>query len=375
MKGSKYVKAALWCAAVLAFLGIFSFVPYTKQTVYAVSFSEELLQRAFEEEYGKLDKLDDLDDLEHVPDDYENEDLEQLTEQYMEMFKNKDYTVETFPGEMIENPRMQMKMSEDGRFRYILPNGEYYEVTIPNGMITSSPVRFYPSSQVAAVITKDGESTSIFNSWNFTEPGNYQVKMLFYNLGSDNYEDIRVYEVYHYFTIVGRKVNHLGAVPAPDGFEIVDAKKDGIQQPIKDPKCLFLEGDGIFEIRYRDIATGSMYVSTSFERDTIAPFLEFSTDITKGPVKGSVEFSKSDVGDQVYLYYNGNASLITGNSLTSAGKYTLKVSDEVGNSRMYSLEIKQTYRMFETKTIILALIFLLGVGARFLLLSRDMKVI
>ena len=372
MKKYKHVKAALCFAAVLAFLGIFPHVPYTKQTAYAVSFSEELLQKAFEEDFGSLD---DLDDLENIQNDYENEDLEELTKQYMERFKSQDYAVETFPEKMITNPNMQMKMSEEGRFRYILPNGEYYEATIPNGMLTSNPVRFYMSSEVAAVITKDGESTSIFNSWNFTEPGNYRVKMLFYSLGSEHYEDICVYEVYHYFTILGNKVNHIGAVPAPEGFEIVGMKKDGVQQPVKDSTCVFLEGDGIFEILYRDIGTGSMYASTVFERDTVAPFLEFSTDITNGPVKGPVEFYKSDVGDQVYLYYNGNASLITENRLTSAGKYTLKVSDEVGNSRMYGLEIKQTYRMFETKTIILALIFLLGVGARFLLLSRDMKVI
>jgi len=372
MKKCKHVKVALWGAAVLTFLGIFSMVPYTKHTSYAVSISEDLLQKAFEEEFGSLEGLEDLED---IPEDYDNEDLERLTDQYMEMFKNKDYSVETFQGEIIENPRMQMKMSEDGRFRYILPNGEFYEATIPNGMITSNPVRFYPSSEVAAVITKDGESTSIFNSWDFTEPGNYQVKMLFYKLDSEHAEDIQIYEVYHHFTIVGRKVNHLGAVPAPEGFEIVDVKKDGIQQPVENSKCVFLEGDGIFEIRYRDIATGSMYVSTLFERDTVAPFLTFSTDITKGPVKGPVKFYKSDVGDQVYLYYNGNSSRITGDSLTSAGIYTLEVSDEVGNSRVYGLEIKQTYRMFETKTIILAFIFLLGAGARFLFLSRDKKVI
>lgn len=375
MKWYKHVKAALQIAAVLAFLGIYLIFPYTIPVTYAMSFSEELMQKAFEEEFGSLDDLKDLEDLDKISDDYENEDLEQLTRQYMEMFKNQDYSVETFPGEMIKNPRMQMRMSEQGRFRYILPNGEYYEVTAPNGMITSNPVRFHVSSEVAAVITKDGESTSILNSWNFTEPGNYQVKMLFYSLGSDNYEDIQIYEIYHYFTIVGRKESQIGAVPAPDGFEIVDVKKDGIRQPVGDAKCAFLEGDGIFEIRYRDIGTGTMYVSTVFERDTIAPFLEFSTDITNGPVKGPVKFYKSDVSDQVYLYYNGNASLITESNLTSAGKYTLRVSDEVGNSRMYDLEIKQTYRIFETKTIILALIFLLGVGARFLLLSRDMKVI
>ena len=369
MKRCKHVKAALRFAAVLAFLGIFTFFPSLKLKVYAMSIPEELLQKAFEEEFGELEGMED------VPDDYENEDLEQLTEQYMEMFQENNFDVETFSGEIVESPRMEMEMSPEGRYRYILPNGEYYDATVPNGMVTSNPVRFYPPSEVAAVITKDGESTSIFHSWSFTEPGNYQVKMLFYGFDSDQFEDIRLYETYHYFTIVGKKENQLGAVPAPDGFEIVDVKKEGIPQLIDDPKCYFLEDDGLYEIRYRDIRTGSIYASTSFEKDTVAPFLEFSTDITKGPVKGPVEFYKDEASDQVYLYYNGNSSLISDNKLTSVGQYTLKVSDEVGNSRIYGLEIRQTYRMFDTKTIILALIFFLGAGLRFLLLRRDMKVI
>ena len=369
MKGCRSLKAALWLTAMFAFLWILHDSPYTIKKVYAVSISEELLQKAFEEELGSLDGF------EEVPDNYENEDLYELTEQYMDMFKNGEYSVETFENALIQNPQVQMHMTDEGKIRYTLPNGEYYEASVPNGMITSNPVRISPSSQVAAVVTRDGESSHIFNSWNYTEPGNYHIKMLFYSLDSDNYEDIKVYEVSHYFTIIGRKVNHIGVVSAPEGFEIVSVRKDGIQQMIDNPKCIFLEGDGIFDIRYCDTKTRSIYATTSFERDTVAPFLEFSTDITNGPVKGPVEFYKSDVGDQVYLYYNGNSSLISNNKLYSSGQYTLMVVDDVGNNRLYNLEIKQSYRIFETKTIILALIFLLGLGVSILLPKRGMKVV
>lgn len=369
MKGCKSRKAVLWFTSMFVFLWIVHYSPCATQKIYASQLTEELLQKAFEEEMGSIESF------EEIPDDYDNEDLYELTEQYMEMFQNGDYSVETYENALIRNPDIQMQMTDEGKIRYVLPNGEYYESTVPNGMITSDSVRMSPSSQVAAVVTRDGESSHIFNSWNYTEPGNYHIKMLFYNLDSDNYEDIKVYEVSHYFTIVGKKVNHIGVVPAPEGFEIVSVRKDGIQQTTDNPRYVFLEGDGIFEFRYRDQKTNSIYAATCFERDTVAPFLEFSKDITMGPVKGPVEFYKSDINDQVHLYYNGNSSLISNNTLSSPGQYTLMVVDDVGNNRLYNLEIEQSYRIFETKTIILALIFLLGVGVSILLPKRGMKVV
>lgn len=372
MKKYKLLKAALWAAAVFAFLEIFSMIPLNGHTSYAMQITEELLQKAFEEEYGILG---DASELEGISEDYENEDLYELTEQYMELFKNGEHSVETLQDALVEDPQTQMRLTEKGAVRYTLPNGEYYDVTVPNGMLTSSSVTIQPSSDVSSIVTKDGQSSSLFHGWTFTEPGNYRVQMLFYNLSSDLYEDLQIYEVSHYFTIVGKKVNHIGVVPAPEGFEIASVKKDGIPQSISHDNGVFLEGDGVFEIRYRDIATGTSYVSTSFERDTIAPFLDFSADITNGPVKGPVEFYKSDAADQVTIAYNGNSTETNVSKLTSPGRYTISVSDEVGNSRLYNLEIKSRYRIFQTKTIVLALIFLLGVGIDVLLFRRDMEAI
>ena len=144
MKGCKSRKAALWFTSVLAFLWILHFSPYTIQKLYASPLTEELLQKAFEEEMGSIDSF------EEIPDDYDEEDLYELTEQYMEMFKNGEYSVETYENALIQNPNIQMQMMDEGKIRYILPNGEYYESTVPNGMITSDSVRISPSSQVAA---------------------------------------------------------------------------------------------------------------------------------------------------------------------------------------------------------------------------------
>ena len=131
----------------------------------------------------------------------------------------------------------------------------------------------------------------------------------------------------------------------------------------------------MFEIRYRDLETQSVYATSTFERDTIAPFLTFSKDLGNGKVKGPIAFSKSDVSDRVYLSYNGYTSETVINEFAEAGKYGLEVVDAAGNKRHYYFEITRKSGLFNTKMIILAVIILLGSGARYLLLKKEMEVI
>lgn len=369
MKKLKYGKAAVWFAAAFAFVSLFVFPTGMITKAYAMSISDEEMEEALREEFGDLDELDQISD-----DEYDM-DMEQFADQYLDMLENGEIEIGTFDGEVIKDPPLKMSIIQNGMLRYELPNGEFYETNVPNRMITSSPVKVEPSSEVAAVVTKDGSSSSLFNSWYFSEPGEYQIKMIFYKLASENAEDFSAYEVSHYFTITGKKTNAYDEISAPDGFTIVSAKRDGIAQEIENPESLVLEGDGLFEIRYRDIQTRSFYLSTTFERDTVAPFLTFSCEIEEGPVKGPVEFYKESTGDKVYLFYNGESAEAIDSVLSQPGVYAVTAVDDVGNSRVYSLEIKKKYRIFETKTIILALVFLMGVGAWFQLLRRDTKVI
>ena len=369
MKKYNAVKAAVWTAASLAFIGLFGSLPDTPKATYAMAISDELMQKALEEEFGGME------DLEQIPDDYYDMDIDQFTEEYLEKIERGEVTFDELGREKIVNPPLTMKMVQNGNIRYTLPNGDYYEVNVPNGTITERPVIFDPSADVVAVVTKDGESSSLFNSWHFSEPGNYQIKLVFYQFEAEGAEDLNVYEVNHYFTITGSKINNIGAVPAPDGFEIISAKRDGVPLTIDNPKCLFLGGDGKFEIRYRDTATGSIYATSSFNRDTTAPFLTFSKEIAEGEVEGPVEFYTGDIKDKVYTFYNGHSGEAVTNELSIPGDYVLKVVDDAGNGRIYSLKIKQTYRILEPKTIILALVLLLGAGASLLFLRRDTKVI
>lgn len=337
-------------------------VPFLSLKAYALMISDEQFEEMLEEEFYSDENVD--------ADDYDI-DIDAFTEEYLQKVENGEIDFEGLNTEIIVNPSLTMEAADNGMIRYILPSGDYYDATVPNGMITGSSVSFFPSSKVVAVVTKDGESYNLFRSWRFSEPGNYHIKMLFYEFEAEEFDEHQMYEVNHYFTITDRVAGDFGAVPAPDGFKIVSAKKDGVAQVIENPACLFLDGDGVFEIRYCDVLTETIYAATSFERDITAPFLSFSKEIGEKKVSGPITFTKSDTRDRVYLSYNGHTAETMVNELTEAGKYGLEVVDTAGNRRMYYLEIRQKHNLLDANMIILTLIFLLGTGIRFLLLRKN----
>lgn len=368
MKWYDRMKKVVCLAITLFFMGIFNILPSVSLTSQAMMISDELMKEALLEEFG------DSEDMEEI-DDYYDMDINQFAEEYLKKIEAGEVYFENIELEHIQNPKMRMEFAENGTIRYTLPNGDFFDVTAPNGIITGNAVEFFPYTDVAAVVTKDGKSSSLFNSWRFSEPGSYHIKMLFYRFDDDLYQNTEVYEVNYYFTIIDRVNGTLGAIPAPDGFQIISAKKNGVPISIEHPSCLFLEGDGLYEIRYQDFETGDVYAVSSFERDTTAPFLTFSKEIADGKVQGPVSFTTSEISDRVYLSYNGYTAEIVNYELTDAGQYGLEVVDTAGNSRFYYLELSRKSGLLDTKMIILALILLLGAGARFLLTSRDMEAV
>ena len=364
-------RTIIFISAILFISGCFSI---TKEPMlsYAMPVSEDEMEKAFLEEFGAIEDSEDADIL---ADEYYDQDIDEFIQQYMDGIEEIGIDSESFQAEKIVNPSLSMSFTEQGRIRYTLPNGAYYDVNVPNGMITSEAVIFEPQKEAIGVVEKNGVSSNLFHNWQFKEPGNYRVTLLFYHLLSEETGKYSVYEVNHHFTIVGKEAGDFGAVPAPYGFEIISAKKDGTAQPVEYPECFFLDGDGLFEIRYQDTKSGSFYISTTFNRDTTAPFLTFSKEIVDGKTEGPVEFYTSDIMDRVYITYNGIGGDAVGNVLSTPGNYGLTVSDEVGNSRTYQFEIQQTYHLLNTKVIILALLLIAAMGIRMILARRDMRVI
>ena len=132
----------------------------------------------------------------------------------------------------------------------------------------------FPDGFIGMVQKDDGELSVIKDSL-FTEPGVYQLKLLFFQSPSPEILDNNVYEVHYSFTVIGEKDRQLGVVTAPEQFQISEVIKNGIPQPEVNPQFYFLMEDGVYEIRYQDKNTGTIHLKTNFVRDTTAPFLTY----------------------------------------------------------------------------------------------------
>ncbi|MCI7794875.1 MAG: hypothetical protein MR528_01030 [Lachnospiraceae bacterium] len=318
-------------------------------------------------------------DLE-ITDDFSEEDiseeeLEAIVDSYLKTMGNGEGLTLPETSEHIIVSDLPMEYDEKGKIRYTLPNQSSFSSTAPNGMITEKRVRFEFPDGFIGTVQKDDDELTMIKDGLFTEAGVYQLKLLFYQPPSAEIQDNNVYEVRYSFTIIGEKDRKLGVVTAPEQFRISEVIKNGIPQSDVNPQAYFLMEDGAYEIRYQDQNTGMIHLKTSFVRDTTAPFLNFSRDITQRDIAGPVEFTTSEPNSTVTVTYNGSRGQMETNTLTSGGFYRLEVQDSTGNSRCYQLTIRQTYKLFDTRLIILTLIFLAGLAGRLLFLRRNMKVI
>ncbi len=270
---------------------------------------------------------------------------------------------------------MKLEPEEDGGFRYVLPNGNYFVASVPCGMITGEAVTLTLTGGTVGTMRRDDVTEMLPDSGRFTQKGSYHIRLLMFQLAGGTAADYNVYEVNFYFTIIGGRDNTLGAVPAPERFVISEVLLDGRRQKIPEERCFFLGGDGEYQIRFQAADREGLSVETRFVRDTQAPFLSFSPEPQGGAASGAVEFVPSEPDCRVYINYNGSRGYAVSSTLTSVGNYGLSVVDEAGNAREYQLWIRQTYDPADWR-LILAAVVLAGAGAvRLLLLRRDMKVI
>lgn len=304
-----------------------------------------------------------------------DEELEALVNEYLETMEQEEESQYPTTSETILLSGLPMEDNGKGKLRYTLPNRETFVASVPNGMITEKAVSFEFPDGFIGMVQKDGGEPSVIKDGLFTEPGVYQLKLLFFQSPSPEILDNNVYEVHYSFTVIGEKDRQLGVVTAPEQFQISEVIKNGIPQPEVNPQFYFLMEDGVYEIRYQDKNTGTIHLKTNFVRDTTAPFLNFSKDITQRDVTGPVEFTASEPNSTVTVTYNGSRGQLETNTLTAGGFYVLEVRDSIGNSRCYQLTLRQTYKLFDIRLIILALIFLAGLAGRLLFLRRNMKVI
>ena len=317
----------------------------------------------------------DIQNLEDWEEEVSDEEIERILNEYLKNIDEGELQTESMTSSKVIDPVMEMKPEGQKKFRYTLPNGNYFISSIPNGMISAEAVDFELPEGTIGLVWKDDVSLAFPKSWHFTQKGNYHIRLLILQPLGDMTIDYNVYEVNFYFTIINRKDNTLGAVPAPNGFVITEARVDGKQQNIENKRCFFLKQDGYYEFEFESLEHEGLLLGTVFTRDTKAPFLSFSEEIKFEGVPGPVEFYPSEQGCEIYMNYNGSRGYAVSNSLTAAGSYELTVQDSVGNHRGYHIRIRQTYNLMDKRILMGILVIAAVAGVRIVFLRINMKVL
>lgn len=325
----------------------------------------------------------DIEDWdEDLSEEISDEELNQIIERYfheMQLDEFKESGGEKLPDgqavmKTLSPAEMVMETDGSGNLRYSFPDGNYFTSTVPWGMVSSKPVDVQISSGNVGIVKQDDTIHALSDSWHFTEKGNYQIQILSYQNTSGKSDQYQVYETYFFFRIISDPDNSLGAVPAPENFRITRVFLNGKEQFVENPRAFFLGGDGRYDIEYASQDNPELVMKTSFARDTTAPFLSFSPELTDGEAAGTTEFFSSEPDCKVYMIYNGEQGYAVSNQLTVAGNYNLIVEDEARNQREYRLRIRQVYKLVDFRIIGAGAILLLFMGVRFFFLRRDMKV-
>lgn len=305
--------------------------------------------------------------------EFSDEEWEALMDSYMKDVENDD-SGDSVMAETIADPELFMEDAGQGRIRYTLPNRVSFTSNVPEGMVTEQKVFVELSEGAIGTVQKDGEEASLLGDGVLEEAGSYELKLVFFQSPYQEIEDRNLYEVHFSFEIVEEQNNTLDVIHAPELFEISEVYKDGVLQNEEGIQSFSFQEDGSYEIRYRDLATGKIQPVTRFIRDTEAPFLTFSKDITEKRITGPVEFTVSEPDCTVMATFNGNRGPLATNTLTTGGFYVLEVIDRAGNSRTYQFDIRQTYKLFDKTLVIMSLIFFTGLAAWLLYLRKNMRV-
>lgn len=248
--------------------------------------------------------------------------------------------------------------TETEMYLYTLPNEYQFRINIPNGAVTSDPVRISAAEDSTEIsVTKDDEKYDTNNSYYFSEPGSYVIDMLC-RPGNYSGTDLVMYRYQLSFTILRNGLSRQRFLNAPDGYEIGHIACNGQPVEFTSRSCAYLQADGNYQVRFS--ADGLPDYRISFKKDTQAPTLAFSGSITKKALKLPVSFEKQEADSNVTVYRNGNETVLSGQSLNQGGWYQIRVADEAGNTRDYHFFVKQTYHLFNKQLLVLLAVFLIG---------------
>ena len=115
--------------------------------------------------------------------------------------------------------------------------------------------------------------------------------------------------------------------------------------------------------------------SMGLTRDTTAPALWFSEDISGGRAEDYLDFTPSDPDCQIDILWNGQQAEAYGSRLAMDGRYVITVTDQAGNSREYDFTLRRGFSIWSGYMIIIPVLLAAAAGGTILYWRRHMRVL
>ncbi len=219
----------------------------------------------------------------------------------------------------------------------VIPYGEAMSIALPAGM--------------TSVLYHNGTAVSSPDLKNITAAGSYVLE--FYmgsNSGSFRFP----------FQILSSVTNSVSEISLPAGFVFEYIKLGGEEYTSDYTNYLALMEDGDYEVRWGCEAIGKHY-TLKFSRDTQAPTLSMP-DVVDGSASGPVALTGMEA--ECYMVVTDEEGKSTtyraDTTVSQAGKYTVTVYDQAGNSTSYTFTIHFYLNLSAGVAILLLLAVCLG---------------
>lgn len=276
---------------------------------------------------------------------------------------------------VIENPEIQVTYDEkQKKYIHTLPNGTAFQLTVPSGGLSVSPVQAAFSNDISIYgISRNGEYISAEEPYSFTQEGCYQIECMA-GMSDIGAASGTLYHFDVWFLIRSYTIRDMDVINAPKGFVLKKAWKNGIPAEVSEFGSWYLEEDGVYRILFEEEHGNCQYrLECNIDRE--APYLLFDKNFFDETLYVPLSFTPSEEGCQIEIYQNGEKMAYTSSPIEDGGIYQIVVSDASGNQREYSFFLFHNIKIITPTRIILSIVFVLGILVFMFYQRRHMKVL
>lgn len=194
-----------------------------------------------------------------------------------------------------------------------------------DGMMLQEGVSFSVSEGVNYLIMKDGEKYT-FNTEKIYDKGRYTVSV------TNNGNNTKIFS----FTIVGKEIGaNVTGYDLPNTFVLSKLTLNG-NDILTDTRRVDFSEEGNYVIEYGSSRNKKKY-QLQLTVDHEAPTLALK-GVVDGKIRGPLDISDYQSTDKITITRN-NREIKYRPTLTDSGKYVITISDEAGNTNVYTVFI------------------------------------